>query len=152
MSDSLQPHEWQHTRLPCPSPSSGICSDSCLLSQWCHPAISSSVVPFSSCLQSSPASESFPMSQLLTSGGQSFSFSISPSSEYSGLLYFRIDWFDLFVVQGTLQSSPAPQFENISFSALSVLYGKILTSVHYYWKNDSFDYMDSCRQSDVFDT
>ena len=82
----------------------------------------------------------------------SFSFGISPSNEYSGLLYFKIDWFDLFVVRGTLQSSPAPQFENISFSALSVLYGKILTSVHYYWKNDSFDYMDSCRQSDVFDT
>ena len=79
MSDSLQPHEWQHTRLPCPSPFPGVCSNSCLLSQWCHPAISSSVVPFSSCLQSSPASGSFPMSQLLTSGGQSIGASASVS-------------------------------------------------------------------------
>ena len=63
VSDSLQPHEWQHARPPCPSPTPGVHSDSCPSSQWCHPAISSSVVPFSSCLQSLPASESFPMSQ-----------------------------------------------------------------------------------------
>ena len=71
MSDSLRPHESQHTRPPCPSPTPGVHSDSCLLSQRCHPAISSSVVPFSSCPQSLPASESFPMSQLFTWGGQS---------------------------------------------------------------------------------
>ena len=71
MSDSLQPHELQHTRLPCPSPTPGVHSDSCPLSQWCHPAISSSVVPFSSCPQSLPASGSFPMSQLFAWGGQS---------------------------------------------------------------------------------
>ena len=71
MSDSLQPHESQHARPPCPSPTPGVHSDSCPSSQWCHPAISSSVVPFSSCPQSSPASESFPMSQLFASGGQS---------------------------------------------------------------------------------
>ena len=63
VSDSLQPHEWQHARPPCPSPTPGVHSDSCPSSQWCHPAISSSVVPFSSCPQSLPASESFPMSQ-----------------------------------------------------------------------------------------
>ena len=71
VSDSLQPHELQHARPPCPSPSPGVHPNSCLLSQWCHPPISSSVVPFSSCPQSLPASESFPMSQLFTWGGQS---------------------------------------------------------------------------------
>ena len=71
VSDSLRPHESQHARLPCPSSSPGVHSDSCPSSQWCHPAISSSVVPFSSCPQSLPASESFPMSQLFAWGGQS---------------------------------------------------------------------------------
>ena len=71
VSKSLRPHESQHTRLPCPSPTPRVHSDSHLSSQWCHPAISSSVVPFSSCPQSLPASESFPMSQLFTRGGQS---------------------------------------------------------------------------------
>ena len=71
VSDSLQPHESQHTRPPCPSPSPGVHSNSCPSSQWCHPAISSSVVPFSSCPQSLPASGSFPMSQLFACGGQS---------------------------------------------------------------------------------
>ena len=71
VSDSLQPHELQHARLPCPSLSPGICSNSCPLSQWCHPTILSSVVPFSSCPQSFPASGSFPMSWLFSSGGQS---------------------------------------------------------------------------------
>ena len=70
VSDSLRPHELQHTRPPCPSPTPRVHSDSCPLSWWCHPAISSSVVPFSSCTQYLPASESFPMSQLFTSGGQ----------------------------------------------------------------------------------
>ena len=71
VSDSLRPHESQHARPPCPSPTPGVHSDSCPSSQWCHPAISSSVVPFSSCPQSLPGSESFPMSQLFTWGGQS---------------------------------------------------------------------------------
>ena len=70
MSDSLWPHELQHTRPPCPSPTPGVHSNSCPSSQWCHPAISSSVVPFSSCPQSLPASESFPLSQLFAWGGQ----------------------------------------------------------------------------------
>ena len=71
VSDSLRPHESQHARPPCPSPSPGVHSNSCPLSQWCHPAILSSVIPFSSCPQSLPASRSFPMSQLFTWGGQS---------------------------------------------------------------------------------
>ena len=75
VSDSLRPHESQHARPPCPSPTPGVHSDSLPSSQWCHPAISSSVVPFSSCRQSLPASESFPMSQLFTWGGQSIGVS-----------------------------------------------------------------------------
>ena len=74
----------------------------------------------------------------------SFSFSISPSSEYSGLISFRINWFDILAVQGTLESSPTPQFKSISSLALSFLYSPALTSVHDYWKNHSFDYMDLC--------
>ena len=107
MSDSLRPHESQHTRPPCPSPTPGVHSDSHPSSRWYHPAISSSVVPFSSCAQSLPASESFPMSQLFTWGGQSTgvsSFSMSPSKEHPGLISFRMDWLDLFAVQGTLKS------------------------------------------------
>ena len=79
VSDSLQPHESQHARPPCPSPTPGVHSDSCSSSQWCHPAISSSVIPFSSCPQSLPASESFPMSQLFAWGGQSIEASTSAS-------------------------------------------------------------------------
>ena len=75
VTDSLRPHELQHARLPCPSPSPRVHSDSRPLSWWCHLAISSSVVPFSSCTQSLPASESFPMSQLFTWGGQSIGVS-----------------------------------------------------------------------------
>ena len=71
VSDSLRPHESQHARPPCPSPTPGAYPNSCPLSQWCHPAISSSIIPFSSCPQSLPASESFPMSQLFAWGGQS---------------------------------------------------------------------------------
>ena len=106
MSDSLQPCRLQHTRLPCPSPAPGVFPNSCPLSQWCHPTISSFVVPLSSHLQSFPGSGSFPMSQFFTSGGWnwSFSFSISPSDKYSGLISFRMDWLDLLAVQGTLKS------------------------------------------------
>ena len=107
MSDSLQPHGLQHARLPCLSPTPGAYSNSCALSQRYHPIISSSVVPFSSRLQSLPVSGSLQMSQLFTSGGQSmgvFSFSISPSNEHPGLIPFRMDWLDLPAVQGTLKS------------------------------------------------
>ena len=91
MSYFLWPHGLQHTRLPCPSPTPGAYSNSCPLSRWCHPTISSSVIPFSSCLQSFPASGSFPTSQFIRWPNYwSFSFSISPSNEYSGLISFRI--------------------------------------------------------------
>ena len=107
VSDSLWPHELQHTRPPCPSPTPGVYSNSCPLSWWCHLAISSSVVLFSSCPQSLPASGSFPMSQLFAWGGQSIGVSPSASvlpmntQDWSPL---GMDWLDLLAVQGTLKS------------------------------------------------
>ena len=101
------PTNYSTARLPCPLPTPSACSNSCPWSQWCHPTISSSVIPFSSCLQSFPASGSFLMSQLSASGGQRTGASISaitPSNEYSGLISFRNDWFDLLAVQRTLKS------------------------------------------------
>ena len=104
VSYSLQPNKLQHARPPCPSTTPRVHPNSCPSSRWCHPAISSSVVPFSSCPQSLPASGSFPMSQLFTWGGQSFSLSISPSNEHPGLVSFRMNWLDILAVQGTLKS------------------------------------------------
>ena len=141
VSDSLQPHGLQHTRLPCPSPTPGACSNSRPLSQWCHPTVSSSH-PFSSCLQPFPASGSFPMSQFFTLGGQSIGASASAS-----VLPMNIqDWFPLGLTGLTSlqskglsqESSPTPQFKNFNSSALSFLYGPILTPIHDYWKNHSF--------------
>ena len=104
--------------------------------------------PFSSCLQSFPASGSFPMTQFFASGSQNIGVSASASvlPMNSGLISFRIDWFDLLVVQ---EPSPTPQFKSISSSVLRFLYGPILTSIHDYWKNQSFEYTDLCRKSDV---
>ena len=102
MSHSLRPHELQHSKSPCPSLTSGVYSNSCPLSQWCHPTILSSLIPFSRLL-SFPASESFQMSQFFTSGGQSIgvSASVLPVNIQGS---FRIDWFDFLAVQGTLKS------------------------------------------------
>ena len=107
LSSSLRPHGLQHARPPCPSPTPGVYSNSCPLSLWCHPTISSSVVPFSSPPQSFPASESFPMSHLFAWGRQSIGVSGLESVlpvNISGLISFRIDWFDLLAIQGTLKS------------------------------------------------
>ena len=94
MSDFLWPHGLQHARIPCPSPSPRDCSNSCPLSQWCHPTISSSVIPFSSWIQSFPASEYFPMSQFFTEDGQSIGASPSASVFPMNLL----DWFPLGLI------------------------------------------------------
>ena len=107
VSNSLWLHRLQHARLPCPSLTPRAYSTLYPSSGWCHPTISSSVVPFSSCLQCFPTSGSFQMNQFFTSGGQSigsFSLSVSPSSEHSGLISFRMDWFDLLAVQRTLKN------------------------------------------------
>ena len=141
MSDSLQPHGLQHTSLTSPSPTPRACSNSCPLSQWCHPTISSSFAPFSSCLQSFPATGSFPMSQFFTLGGQSIGASASAS-----VLPMNIqDWFPLGLTGWiSLQSKGLSRvFSNTTvqkhqfFGAL--LYGPTLTTIHDYWKNHSFD-------------
>ena len=104
MSDSLQPPGSQHTRPPCPSPSPGACSNSYSLSQWYHPTISSSVVPFSSCFQSFPATGSFLISQFSASGGQSIGASASVLPMNIQGCSSGMDWLDLLAVQGTLKS------------------------------------------------
>ena len=105
VSNSLWPHGLQQARLPCPSLSPGVCSNSCPLSQWCHPTISSSVIPFS-CLQIFWHQSLFKWVSSSYQGVKvlGFSFSISPFNEYSGLISFRIDWLDLLAIQGTLKS------------------------------------------------
>ena len=111
MSYSLQPHGLQHARLPCPSPSLTVWSNSCPLSWWCHPIFSSFVVPFSSSLQSFPASGSFLMSQLFTSGGKSIEFQLHYQS-FQWIIsidFFRIDWFDLLAIQGALKNPKQKQ-------------------------------------------
>ena len=153
MSDSLQPHGLQHVRLPCPSPTPEAYSDSCPSSWWCHLSILSSVIPFSSCLQSFPASGSFPMSQFFALRQPkywSFSFSISPSNEYSGVISFRIDWLDLLAVQGTLKSllqhhSQKHKFfgAQLGLQSISHIHTWLLEKKH------SFDYSDHCWQSNA---
>ena len=112
----MGPHGLQYTRLPCPSPTPEASSNSCPLSRWCHPTISSSVVPFSSCVQSFLATGSFPELALCIRWLEywRFSVSISLSNEYSGLISFRIDWFELLAVQGTFKSLLQHYSSNIS--------------------------------------
>ena len=105
ISNSLRPHGLQHSRLPCPSPSPRACSNSCPSSRWCHPTISSSVIPFSSCLHSFPASGSFPMSQLFTSGGRRIGVSALASVLPMNIQDVFPLWLtDLLAVQGVLKS------------------------------------------------
>ena len=146
MSNFLQPHGLQHARLPCPHYLLEF-SQTCLLSQWFHPTISSSVTAFSFCYQSFPASGSFPMGRLFLLGGQS----IGASASATVLPMIIQGWFPVgltglisLLSKDSQESSQAPQFKNISFSVLSLLYGPTLTAFHEYWKNHSFDYTDLC--------
>ena len=147
MSDSLQPHGLQCARFPCPSPTSGACSNTCPLSWDAIQPFLSSVVPFSPCLQSFPASRFFLMSKFFTAGGQSIGASASTSVPPVNIH----DWFPsgltgLSCRTGDSQeSSPTSQFESINSLVFSLLYDPILTSIHDYWKNHSFDYPDLCR-------
>ena len=146
VSSSLWPHGLQHSRLPHPSPSPGVCSNSSPLNWWCHPTISSSVAPFSSCPQSFPASVSSPVSWLFASGGQSIVASASASvlpMNIQDWFPFRMDWLDLLAVQGTLKSLLQHHSSKASIvGRLAFFYGSALTSIHDYWKNLSFDYRD----------
>ena len=138
VSDSLQPHELQHARLPCPSPTPGAYSNSCTLSPWYHLTISSSVVPFSSHLQSFPAAGSFPVSQIFTSGGQS----IGVSASTTVLPMNTQDWLPLgWTGWISLQSKGLSRvFSNTTVQKHQFfLYNPTLTSIHDYWKNHSFD-------------
>ena len=143
VSDSLRPHESQHARPPCPSPTpSRVYPNPCPLSRWCHPTISSSVILFSSCPQSFSATESFHMSQVFASGGQS----IRVSDSTSVLPMNTQDWSPLewtgwisFQSKDSQESSPTPQFKSISSLVLGFLYSPTLTSIHDHWKNHSFD-------------
>ena len=143
VSSSLWRHGLQHARLPCPSSTPSTCSNSCLLSRWCHPTISSSFVPFSSYLRSFPASRSFPLSWFFASGWPkywSFSFSIDPSNEYSGLISFRIGWLDPLAVQRTFKSLLQHHSSNTSILWCSDFF--IVQLSHSYMttgKNHSFD-------------
>ena len=138
LSDSLQPHGLQHVRFPCPSLSLRDCS--CPLSRWCHPTIAS-------CRPLFLLPSIIPSIRIFHTRWQKYwSFSISPSNEYSGPISFSIEWFDLLAVQGTLKSLLQHQFESINSLAFSLLYG---SNLYDYWKNHSFDHTDLCLQSDV---
>ena len=156
VSDSLRPHGLQHARLPCPS-CPGVCSNPRPLSWWCHPTISSSVVPFSSCPQSFfPSIRVFSNESVLHirwPNYWSFSFSNSPSNEYSGLISFKIDWFDLLAVQGTLKSLLQHHSSKASILQRSAFF--MVHPSHNYCeymttgKNHSFDYIDLRWWSDI---
>ena len=135
------PHGQQHSRPPCPSPAPRVYSNSCPLSQGCHPTISSSVLPFSSRLQSFPASGSFPVSQFFTSGGHIIGVSASASVLPMNIQdWFPLGWTGWISLQSKGQeSSLTPQFKSINSSALSFLYGPTLISIDDCWKNHSFD-------------
>ena len=141
MSDSLRAHELQHARPPRPS-TPGIHPNSCLSSQWCHPAISSSVVPFSSGPQSLPASESFPMSQLFAWGGQSIEVSALPSvlpkNTQDRPLLGWTGWISL-QSKGLSRVFSNIRVQSINSSALSFFHSPTLTSIHDHWKNHSLD-------------
>ena len=152
VSDSLWPHGLQHARFPCLSTTPRAYSNSCPLSQWCHPTTSSSVVPFSSHLQSFPATGSFPMSQFFPSNGQSIGASALASVLPMNIQgWFPLELMDLISLlsRDSQESSPVPQFESINSLTFILLCGPTLTSVHDYWKNHSIDYMDLCHQNDV---
>ena len=142
VTDSLWPHGLQHTRPPCPSPTTRVYSNSCPLSRWCHPTISSSVVPSSSLLLTFLASGSFQMSQLFASGGQRTGVSASES-----VLPINIQgWFPLGCTgwislqsKGLSRVFSNTQFKSLNSLALRFLYSLSLTSIHDYWKNYSFD-------------
>ena len=141
-SNSLRTHGLSHTRVPCPLLSPKACSNSCPLSQWCHPTISSSVIPFSSCPQSFPASWSFPMSQHFISGDQSIKASVSASGfpmNIQGWFPLRLTVLISLLFKGLSRGFSSTTVQNINSLVLSLLYCPNLTSLNDSWKNHSFD-------------
>ena len=158
MSDSFWLHGLQPARLRCPLLSPGVCSNSCLLSWWCHPIISSSVTPFSSCPQSFPASGSFPVSQLFISGGQSIGTSASTSvlpMNNQGWLPLGLTGLIFSLSKGLSRVFCSTTVWNIIHVSVYQFFSAqpslplTLTSLGDYWRNHSFDYTDLCWQSDV---
>ena len=150
MSDFLQPHELQHSRLPCPSPTAGVYSNSC-------PSVSDAIQPSHRLLSPSPPAFNLAQHQSLfkwvsfsCQGAKVLELQLQNQSFQwiLGRISFRIDWFDLLAVQETQETSPTSRFKSINSSALSFLYGPTLTSIHDYWKKQ-FDYMDLCQQSNI---
>ena len=141
MSDSLRPHGLQHTRLSGPTLSPGVCSnssfESVMLSR--HPILCCPLLFLPSIFPSIRVFSDESILHIRWPKYWNFSFSISPSNEYSGLISFRIDWLDLLAVQETLKSLLQPHSKSINPSALSLLFGPTLTSIHDYWKNHSLD-------------
>ena len=127
---TLQPHHLQHARPPCPSPTPRVQPNPCPLCRWCYQTISSSVVPFSSCRQSFPASGSFPMSQLFISGGQSIGVSASTSVLPMNTQQLSPVGWTGWIPCSPRVFSPTPQFKSIISSALGFLYTSTLTSIH----------------------
>ena len=142
VSDSLRPHELQHARPPCPSPTLGVHPNPCPLCRWCHPKVSSSVIPFPSCPQSFPASGSFQMSQLSASGGQSIGVSalasVLPMNTWDWSPLGWTGWISL-QSKGLSRVFSTPQFKSINTLVLSFLHSPTLTSIHDHWKNHSLD-------------
>ena len=150
MSDSLWPHGLQHARPPCPTLTPRAYPNSCPLSQWCHPTISSSVVPF--LLPIFDSIRVFSNESVLRVRWPkywSFSFSMCPSNEYLGLISFMMDWLDFLAVQGTLQSLLQHHSSKASILRCSAFFIVQLSSIYDYWKNHNFDSMDLCWQSNV---
>ena len=141
VSDSLQPHGLQHIRPPCLSPTPRVYTNSCPLSQWCHPTISSChpLLLLPSIFPSIRVSSNESVLHIRWPKYWSFSFSITPSNEYSGLISFRMDWLDLLAVQGTLKSLLLHHSSKASILQHSTFFIVQLTSIHDYWKNHSFD-------------
>ena len=154
MSDSLQSHGLQQARLPCPSPTPEACSNSCPSSRWCHPTISSSVIPFSSCLQSFPASGTFPVSQFVTSGGQSIGVSALASVLPMNIQdWFPLGWTGLISLQskGLSRVFSKTTVQNHQFFGAQLFYSSTLTSIHDYWKIPWSSYCKQCC-SEQWDT
>ena len=152
MSNSVQPHGPQHIRPPCLSSTPGVHSNSCPLSQWCHPIISSSVIPFSFRLQCFPASRSFQMSQVFVSGGQSIGVSDSTSVLPMNIQdWYPLGWTDWISLQskGLSKVFSNTTVQSISSLVLGFLYNPTLTSIHDHWKNHSPNKKDLCWQSNA---
>ena len=151
VSNSLQPHGLQDARSPCPSPTPGVYSNSCPLSQWCHPTISFSVVPFSSHLQFFPSTRVFSNESALYIRWLkywSFSFNISPSKEFSGLISFRMDWLNLLAIRGTLKSLLQYHSSKASILLCSAFF--IVQLLHpYMTTGNAIVLVDLCGQSNV---